>query len=34
MMTNAITNRCLLFVLLCGALSPLLAQEAGEAVRI
>ena len=33
-MANSITNRCLLFVLLCAGLSPLLAQEAGEAVRI
>ena len=33
-MVNSITNRCLLFVLLCGVLSPLLAQEVGEAVRI
>ena len=33
-MVNTITNHCLLFVLLCGVLSPLLAQETGEAVRI
>ena len=33
-MTNSIMNRCLLFVLLFGLLSPLLAQQAGEAVRI
>lgn len=33
-MAYSISNRCLLFVLLCAALSPLLAQEAGEAVRI
>lgn len=33
-MANAISARCLLFFLLCAALSPLLAQEAGEAVRI
>jgi hypothetical protein len=34
MMANPILNRCLLFVLLCAPLSPLPAQEAGEAVRI
>ncbi len=33
-MVNPIANRCLLVALLCGALFPLLAQEAGEAVRI
>ena len=33
-MSHPITNRCLVFVLLCGALAPLHAQEAGEAVRI
>jgi len=33
-MANPITKCCLLFVLLCGVLSPLLAQEAGETVRI
>lgn len=34
MKVHALTRRCLLFVLLCAAFSPLLAQEAGEAVRI
>jgi cytoskeletal protein CcmA (bactofilin family) len=34
MMANAISSRCVLFVLLCAAVSPLLAQETGEAVRI
>jgi cytoskeletal protein CcmA (bactofilin family) len=34
MIANPALNRYLLFVLLCTALSPLLAQEAGEAVRI
>lgn len=33
-MAHPITSRCLLFVLLCGVLFPLHAQEAGEAVRI
>ena len=33
-MANSLTNRCLLFVLLCGILSPLLAQETGETIRI
>jgi hypothetical protein len=33
-MANTISSRCLLFLLLCAALPPLLAQEAGEAVRI
>ena len=33
-MTHPITNAWLLPVLLCGVLSPLLAQETGEAVRI
>ena len=34
MVAGAIVERCLLFVLLCGVLSPSLAQEAGDAVRI
>ena len=34
MMANPILNRCLVFVLLCAALSPLHAQEVGEAVLI
>ncbi len=33
-MTNPISNRCLLFVLMCTVLPPLFAQEAGGAVRI
>jgi hypothetical protein len=33
-MEHSFVNRCFLFVLLFGALSPLLAQEAGETVRI
>ena len=33
-MAHSIMNRCFLCVLLCGALSPLVAQETGEAVRI
>lgn len=33
-MANPISNCCLLFVLLCMAFSPSLAQEAGESVRI
>jgi hypothetical protein len=33
-MAHAFVNRCFLFVLLCGVLSPLVAQEAGETVRI
>ena len=34
MKVHALMKRCLLFVLLCAASFPLLAQEAGEAVRI
>lgn len=34
MVERLILSRCLLFVLLCGVLSPLVAQEAGEVVRI
>ena len=33
-MANSITRRCIIFVLLCGILSPLPAQHVGEAVRI
>lgn len=33
-MAHSFVNRCFLFVLLCGTLSPLVAQEAGETVRI
>ena len=33
-MPSLTSNRCLLFVLLCVAQSPLAAQEVGEAVRV
>jgi hypothetical protein len=33
-MAHSFVNRCFVFVLLCGVLSPLVAQEAGETVRV